>query len=298
MQTHNFNGLRVLSLESRRAAELATLIQTYGGQPIVAPALREVPLESNVEALDFAAGLLLDEYDIVIFLTGVGVRALMTVVERVFPGDEFLAALSRTKVVARGPKPSAVLRELKVPMWVIAPEPNTWRELLSAMEARSHEQSLQGARVAVQEYGVSNAELIDALAARGASVMRVPVYRWALPDDIEPLKNAVTALSNAAVDVLLLTSGVQLTHLFQVAAMMNCEADVRRSLGTTVVIASIGPTTSDEIRRQELQPDLEASPPKLGFLVRESAERAAQLLVQKRARIAGQNDLPNCVAHR
>jgi uroporphyrinogen-III synthase len=165
------------------------------------------------------------------------------------------------------------------------------------MEARDHEQPLRGARVAVQEYGVSNDDLIHDLIARGASVMRVPVYRWALPEDIEPLKAAVAAICNAAVDVLLLTSGVQLTHLFQVAATMNCDAEMRRGLGSTV-IASIGPTTSEEIRRQELQPDLEASPPKLGFLVREAAERAAQLLVEKRARIAGHNGLPNCVAHR
>lgn len=297
MPKHSFNGLRVLTLESRRAVELATLIETYGGQPIVAPALREIPLESNVEALDFAAGLLLGEYDIVVFLTGVGARALVAIVDRVFPGDEFLSALSKTKVAARGPKPSAVLRELKVPMWIIAPEPGTWRELLSAMEARSHEQPLRGARIAVQEYGTSNEALIDALTARGASVTRVPVYRWALPEDIEPLKKAVSTISDGSVDVLVLTSGVQLAHLWQVAGMMNCEADVRRGLATTA-IASIGPTTSEEIRRHDLQPDLEASHPKLGFLVKEAAEKASALLSNKRFRSAGRNGPPNCVAHR
>jgi uroporphyrinogen-III synthase len=293
----NFNGLRVLSLESRRATEVARLIEKYGGQPIVAPALREIPLESNVEALDFAAGLLLGEYDIVVFLTGVGARALVTIVERVFPGDEFLSALSKAKVVARGPKPSAVLRELKVPLWIIAPEPSTWREVLSAMEARTHEQPLRGARIAVQEYGASNEELIDALTVRGASVTRVPVYRWALPEDIEPLEKAVWGISNGAVDVLMLTSGVQLAHLWQVAATMNCEEAVKRGLEATA-IASIGPTTSEEIRRHDLQPDLEASHPKLGFLVKEAAEKAADLLSSKRIRSADRNGPPNCVVHR
>ena len=78
MPTANFQNLRVLTLESRRAAEVATLIAKYGGQPMVAPALREVPLESNVAALDFAAELLLGEIDIAVFLTGAGVRALLT----------------------------------------------------------------------------------------------------------------------------------------------------------------------------------------------------------------------------
>ena len=54
----NFNGLRVLSLESCRATELASLITTFGGRPLVAPALREVPLESNTALFEFAAALI------------------------------------------------------------------------------------------------------------------------------------------------------------------------------------------------------------------------------------------------
>jgi uroporphyrinogen-III synthase len=281
----HFNGLRVLTLESRRATEVATLIQTYGGVPVVAPALREIPPESNTAALDFAAGLLLGEFDIVLFLTGAGARALVTIVERVFPGDEFLGALARTRVVARGPKPSAVLRYLKVPTWVIAPAPSTWREMLAAMEARAHEQPIRGSRVAIQEYGIPNEELIEALLARGASVTRVPVYRWALPEDVGPLRLAVDAIARGTIDVLILTSGIQLEHLWQVAVMMQREADLRRGL-ETIAIASIGPTTTEEVLRRGLQPDLEASHPKLGFLVRESAERAAALLDGRRARSA------------
>jgi uroporphyrinogen-III synthase len=278
-----FDGLRVLALESRRATELATLIRTYGGEPLVAPALRELPLDSNVGALDFAAGLILGEFDIVVFLTGVGARALVEIVERVYPDGQILAALSRTKVAVRGPKPAAVLRELEVPIWVTAPEPNTWRELLVEIEARRSERPLLNARVAVQEYGVPNSELIEALEARGASVTRVPVYRWALPDDLAPLKDAIMAIANGTIDVLLLTSGVQIVHLWQVAQMSNCEADLLRGL-TTTVIASIGPTTSEELRRRRLAPDLEASHPKLGFLVKDAAERARALLQEKRAR--------------
>jgi uroporphyrinogen-III synthase len=76
MTTPHFQNRRVLTLESRRAAEIATLIERYGGRPVLAPALRELPLESNAAALDFGAALLLGEIDIVIFLTGAGVQAL------------------------------------------------------------------------------------------------------------------------------------------------------------------------------------------------------------------------------
>ena len=189
----------------------------------MAPSLREVPLESNTEALAFAAALLRDELDIVIFLTGVGTRVLVSAIEHVCTREQFVAALARTKVVARGPKPLAVLRELHVPVWIAVPEPNTWREVLAAMDARAAEQPLAGARIAVQEYGVSNVELLDGLAGRGAQISRVPVYRWALPDDITPLKNAVAAIAAGEVDAVMFTTGVQVVHLWQVVRDMQVE---------------------------------------------------------------------------
>ena len=289
----SFEGRRVLSLESRRATEVAALITTFGGEPLVAPALRQVPLESNAEALDFAAALMRGEFDIVIFLTGVGTRELVSVIEQAYSRQAFIAALTRTKVVARGPKPLAVLRELQVPVWIAVPEPNTWRELLAALDATVEERPLGhpaaampetllgGARIAVQEYGVSNTELLDALRQRGAQVTRVPVYRWALPKDVEPLKNAVTAIARGEVDVVLFTTGVQVVHLWQIVDQMVLEPDVRRELARAV-IASIGPTTSEELRRHGLVADLEASHPKIGMLVREAAERSGDLLHTKR----------------
>jgi uroporphyrinogen-III synthase len=282
MPKASFEKVRVLALESRRANEIATLIARYGGSPIVAPALREVPLESNGAALDFAAELLLGGIDIAIFLTGAGVRALFEVLAIAHPGDSVRAALSRVKVAARGPKPSNVLRELNVPVWVTAPEPNTWRELLSAMDARAADQPIAGARIAVHEYGVPNQELLDALEARGATVMRVPIYKWALPGDLGPLRHAVAGIAAGAIPVLLLTSGIQLAHLWQVVEMMGCETEFRHGLASTLV-ASIGPTTSEELARRGLTPDLEASHPKLGFLVREAAEHTAAFLARHAA---------------
>jgi uroporphyrinogen-III synthase len=282
MALPTFGGLRVLALESRRATEIGALITTFGGEPRVAPSLREVPLDTNTEALKFAAALMVDEFDIVVFLTGVGARALTTVVEAAYPRDAFVAALARTKVAARGPKPVAVLRELQVPVWVTAPEPNTWRELVAAIDERADERPLPGARIAVQEYGVSNLELLDALRARGAQVTPVPVYQWTLPEDLQPLRDAVTAVTRGEVDVLILTSGVQLAHLFQIADGMGLEQDLLQGLRRTVV-ASIGPTTSEEIARRGLTADLEASHPKMGVLVREAAEQGPDLLRTKRA---------------
>ena len=281
---NGFDGLRVLALESRRAAEIGKLIGTYGGQPMVAPSMREVPLESNKEALAFAAALLAGEFDVVIFLTGVGTRALLGVVETVHKRGEYVAALQRVKVVARGPKPVAALREIGIAPTITAPEPNTWHELLRALDdagKASQGLDLQGARVAVQEYGVSNPELLSGLRERGAIVTRVPVYQWALPHDVAPLRAAITAIAKGAVDVALFTTAVQAVHLFQVAAEMKVEEAVRDGLRHAVV-ASIGPTTSEELQRRGIRADLEPSHPKMGFLVKEASEQAAELLRRKR----------------
>jgi uroporphyrinogen-III synthase len=170
----------------------------------------------------------------------------------------------------------AVLRELDVPAWVVAPEPNTWRELIAAIDARAAEQPLRGARVAVQEYGAANVELLDALQARGAAVTRVPVYQWTLPDDLEPLREGIRRLAAGEIDVTLFTTGTQAVHLLQIAEAMQLGQEVRQALGRTIV-ASIGPSTSEELRRQGIEIRMEPTHPKMGFLVREAAELFARL---------------------
>jgi len=279
MSTPHFQGLSVLVLESRRSREMAALVTTYGGRPVAAPALREVPLEANPDALAFADALLRGDCDIVILLTGVGTRALLEVASAKHPREAFVAALARTNVVARGPKPLAVLRELNVPVWATVPEPNTWRELLAAIDATG--ESLDGRRVAVQEYGKANEELLHGLEARGARVTRVPVYRWALPEDVGPLRAAVGGIVRGELDVAIFTTSVQVVHLMEVAASLG-QADAVRDGLRRMVVASIGPTTTEELTNQGIAADLEASHPKMGFLVREAADRSPALLRQKR----------------
>jgi len=261
---------------------MASLISSYGGLPISAPSMREVPLDSNPDAIAFADALEQNAFDLVILLTGVGTRALVAVVERVKGSREaFVSALGRTKIVARGPKPVSVLRELGLAPWLTAPEPNTWREVLSSLDAKQQEFPLSARRVAVQEYGASNPDLLSGLESRGARVTRVPVYQWALPEDLAPLQAAVRAIADRQVDVALFTTATQVVHLLKIADTMSLGDAVRRGLATCAV-ASIGPTTSEEMREQGIAPDMEPTHPKMGFLVREAAERAAGILRVKR----------------
>lgn len=279
-QERGFAGLRVLSLESRRGREMADLIAKSGGVPTVAPSTKEVPIGSNPEVASFARELLAGRIDGVIFLTGVGTRLLAQEAEAACPRSEFVAALSRSAVVARGPKPVAALRELGVPIRLTVPEPNTWREILQTLDQNKSVVPLEKRRIAVQEYGVSSPELLDGLRERGAEVAPVRVYQWALPEDTGPLESAVSALTRHEFDAVLLTASVQLQHLLLIAEKMNLAGEVQSALNQ-MVVASIGPVTSEELRRHGIEVDLEPSHPRMGFLVKETSERAAELLRKK-----------------
>jgi uroporphyrinogen-III synthase len=282
MATGGFDGMRVLALESRRAPEIAKLIRASGGEPTLAPAMREIPLESNQEALQFAARLFADEFDLVIFLTGVGIRRLTEIVESQYDRARFVEALRQVKIASRGPKPNAALRELGVPIAVTAPEPCTWHELVAALDG-TFDTELHGMRAAVQEYGATNPELLTALADRGVASTRVPVYHWALPEDLEPLRNAVRSIVAGNIDVIVFLTAVQVVHLVEVAEQTGAKTDLLREMQKSVVL-SIGPSTTEALAKIGVAPDYEPSHPKMGILIHEAAARAKDLLNAKRVR--------------
>ena len=281
MTRPSFNGLSVLALESRRAREIAKLIDNLEGVPIVAPSVREVALDSNQEALEFARNLAVGLVDMVIFTTGVGVRALVSAIESVCSREQLARRLNDVIVVARGPKPTAALVELGVRVSLTVPEPNTWRELLANLDENKETLPLAGRRVAVQEYGVTNPELSAGLAERGAIVTLVNVYHWALPENLAPLEQAIESIIRGDVHVLLVASSVQIRHLFEVAERMKKAGLLHEAL-SGVVITSVGPLTSEELRGRGLSVDIECTHPKMGFLVQEAAERGPELLKTKR----------------
>ncbi len=254
----------ILSLESRRAKEMAQLIRNQQGEPFVAPSMREAPLDRNEELSSSPKILFAGGFDMVILLTGIGTRLLDQVLATRYPEGRFAEALRRVTVVARGPKPVAVLREMNVPATVVAPEPNTWREVLSATEGRPERS------IAVQEYGKSNPQLIEVLRSRGAEVTTVRVYQWDLPDDTGPLHEAARRAAKGEFQAALFTTSIQAEHLFRVAADEGLEAQVKEGLNR-MMVASIGPTTTEALEDYGVRVDFEPSHPKMGLLVQEAA---------------------------
>jgi uroporphyrinogen-III synthase len=275
----NLQGLKVISFESRRAAEIAELIRRYRGEPFVAPSMREIPLEENRTALELVPELEAGKFDILILLTGVGTRTLNQILLTQFSQEKIIAALRRVKLVARGPKPVFALKELGLDPAITVPEPNTWREILSTLDAAV---DLDGKRIVIQEYGIPNPELTSALETRGATVSTIAIYRWDLPDDLGPLRLAIEKITRGDADIVLFTNGAQVDHLFRIAAEMQTVEKLRVALHRTV-IGSVGPICTQVLEEFDIDPDIEPAHPKMGSLMAELAASAHPLLAAKRS---------------
>jgi len=259
------------------AAEITRLIERHGGNPLVIPALREIPLDDNSAALKFGIKLTTERIDMLILLTGVGAAALFDLLKTHYSWSSIVAALKQTAIVARGPKPVAALKAFGLQPTLTVPEPNTWLDLISTLDEY---RPVKGLRVAVQEYGASNPDLLKALNQRGAEVFQVPIYRWALPKDLESLRKSLDEIIAGRVPVLLITNAAQVDHVMQVLEK-DRKVEHFRAVLKKMVVASIGPTASERLRQHEWPIDLEPSHPKMGVLVKETSEQAHTLLNAK-----------------
>jgi uroporphyrinogen decarboxylase len=276
----SFDGLEVAAFESRHSAEMATLISRYRGVPRVAPSMREVPLEANTVAFTFAEELLAGHFNAVIFTTGVGAQTLIETLETQYERDRVIRALSEIIVVARGPKAARVLRDFRIPVSLVVPDPSTWQVLLSELDLGHGGLILPGSHIALQEYGASNDHLLEELRKREAHVFPVPVYRWDLPEDIRPLQSVLEAIVGGRVRVILFTNAVQVIHVLKVAGEMGAKDSLGDAF-TRSIVCSIGPTCSEALNEHGVTVDLEPEPHKMGALVYEAARQAVSLLKHK-----------------
>jgi len=277
-QPPDFHGLHVAAFESRRADDAVRLIEKHGGVPHVSPSMRETPLDDHRSAIDFAHRLITGEVDITVFLTGGGFQELLAIVQRHVDRQRYLDALSDIITIARGPKPAAAMKEAGLTPTFRVSEPSTWRQVLQTIDESV---PIANQVVALQEYGKTNPSLIAGLEARGASVLRVQVYRWELPEDLGPLTQNVRDLADGLLDVLMFTSAHQVVNMLRVAADLGLSARVRQRLLQTVV-ASVGPATSETLRDHDLPVDIQPAHPKLGPLVAAAAADCHRVLERKR----------------
>ena len=274
----NPSALNVCSFESRKSDAMTSLIERNQGNPTLVHSMDEIPLEDNAQVKSFCEKLFRGEIDVIVFMTGVGATALLNAAELYFPREQVLAAFRKIIVVVRGPKPTVVLRNWEVPIHYSAPEPNPWHEIISVLDDKKF--SVTGKHIAVQEYGKPVEEFYKALRNRGAQVLPIAVYRWALPDDTSGLRNAIHATIRGDYNVLMFTSAQQITHVLQIAEEEQVKEDWLLAASKTM-IASVGPACTEALQEVGLPVDFESSPPKMGPLVKDALQAAPEILSRK-----------------
>jgi uroporphyrinogen-III synthase len=274
----SFDGLRVLSLESRRAVEIELLIRKQGGEPFVAPSVKERALEDHTDAFRLLDELERGEIEMLVLMTGTGLSFWRDVVASRYPLSRADEALRKVKLLARGPKPSAILRPLGIIADVTIPEPNTWREIVAAMRNRPER------RLAIQEYGRPNPEFVEALRALGIHAETFALYRWEVPDDATKLREAALELAERRFDVVLFTSSIQFEHLLAIAKEAGVEDQVLGALREHAVVASVGPIMTAAIEEHGIHVDVVPASPKMGALVKAAGDESASVLTAKRNR--------------
>lgn len=265
--------ITALAFESRMADTTVQLLHRKGARTISAPSMQEVPLEDHSAVFNFAEKLFAGEIDILLCTTGVGTDMMIKTLKTKYELDNILNALSNILIVSRGPKPAKVLRGLDIPIDVKVPEPNTWKQILETLDADKRTANLKGKQFAIQEYGEANEKLNDELRARGANLIRTPIYRWTLPDDLDPLKKGIQSILDGEVDIVLFTSKTQVHHVMKVADSLASKKLLQKAL-EDVFVASIGPVCSSGLQKYGIEPDFEPSRPKLAVFINEIAEQA------------------------
>jgi uroporphyrinogen-III synthase len=264
----SLNGRVLAFVEARMPEEMASLIERHGGIPYSAPVMQEVYLKDSPEVQQLVADICAGKVDAMVLLTGVGTRALVQTAATMGREEEFIDSLDRLTVIARSPKPARVLRQHKIHIDIMPPEPFTSEDLVEAMQGIN----LQGKDVAVQHYGGPNSFLVRSLKERGARVQEVTLYTWGLPEDETPVLQLIDDMAQGRVDAIAFTSQPQVTNLLDIASRAGKEDSLRASLKESVVVASVGPVCSRRLRETGIKVDVEPEHPHMGSLVIAAAE--------------------------
>ena len=261
-------GYTVAVTAARRREELGALLARRGARVVYAPAIRIVPLADDTELVAATREVLTQPVDLVVATTGVGFRGWLEAADAWdLPLVEHLRG---ARVLARGPKARGAIRGGGlVDAWSPASESSAevLEHLLSGAEG-----PLGGRRIAVQLHGDPLPDFVEALRATGAEVVTVPVYRWVLPEDVEPVRRLVRSMVTGAVDAVTFTSAPAAASLLTVADELGQLAELVAALTHDVLPVAVGPVTAGPLTAAGI-PSVQPERARLGALAREVVAR-------------------------
>ena len=246
------NGKRIALAEGRQLEELATLLEKEGAVIIRCPMVSMLDAPDPEPIRTWIDELIAGRFDIVVLLTGEGLRRMLPVAEKANKREAFVTALSQATILARGPKPGAALKELGLKPSLIAAKPTT-----DGVIATLKDQDLRGKTVGVQLYGEDNPALVGFLTAAGAVVRTVRPYLYAPASDAEQVVGLIHEAAIGMIDAIVFTSSPQVDRIYGVIKERGLRDRWDEALAKTK-IASVGPLVSEAIiercGRVDIQP--------------------------------------------
>ena len=256
-------GCTVLVTADRRAGELAAALERRGASVRHAPALSIIPNADEPLLLETTRSLLAAPPDVLVVTTGVGFRAWIEAVDAHGLADELLAVLERARIVARGPKARGAIQAAGLRAdWVA--ESETSAEVAEVLLG----EGVEGLRIAIQLHGAGADGLESALAAAGAIVTELVVYRWGPAPDPALVRASARAAAAGEIDAVVFTSAPSAeAWLATVEAEGVQDAVAARCRSGRLVLAAVGPVTAKPLLHRGLAPLLPERG-RLGALVR------------------------------
>src|SRR3984957_14310979 len=223
------NGYRILILETREEAQFSRLLTEQGADVLQCPmfAIHDAPDPAPVEA--WIRRCIERPFDDLVLMTGEGFRRLMKVTRRIGCEQDFIAAVSKARKFARGPKPGRALREIGLEPQQTTEKPTSEgiAEMLSRLDLKGHRLGLQ--LYPDKDHGV----LIGAITAQGAEVDPVLPYVYDAQAADANIVTAIDEMAKGHIDAIALTSSGQVRRLIEVAPAHQCEGRLREALEHT-----------------------------------------------------------------
>ncbi|WP_406183079.1 uroporphyrinogen-III synthase [Streptomyces sp. NBC_01006] len=270
-------GFTVGVTAARRADELIALLRRRGATVVHAPALRIVPLADDSELLAATKELIGCAPDTVVATTAIGFRGWIEAADGWGIGEELLARLRATELLARGPKVKGAVRAAGlVETW--SPQSESLAEVLDRMLSGG----VAGRRIALQLHGEPLPGFVEALRAAGADVVVVPVYRWMAPEDLAPMDRLLDAVAGGGIDAVSFTSAPAAASLLSRAQERGMTEAVLAGLRGDVLSACVGPVTALPLQARgvdTVQPERFRLGPLVQLLCQELPGRARVLPV-------------------
>lgn len=260
------SGFTVGITGDRRSDEQAELLARRGATVVHGPVMRTSLLSDADETL-VATQQALRGADVVVFTTSIGVRSWFGVAETADLDDDVRALCQQAYVVARGPKARGAAHANGIEVHWEAPHTAS-REIL----AHLRERGVEGQRVVVQRDG-GEPLLARDLAALGADVTDVAVYRWTRPVDEAPAVRLLDAASSQRIHALTFTCAHAVTAAFELA---TDPAALRAALDGPVTAVAVGPVTAATLRARGVTDVVEPTRPRLGAMVQAAVRRLTE----------------------